>query len=73
MKDTTPEFRRLLEQRFLRLEPQERVRMCTEMFDTACELVIASLPAGLDARERRRRLCERLYGSLAQKAFGPSD
>ncbi|HUG76037.1 MAG TPA: hypothetical protein VML57_00980 [Burkholderiales bacterium] len=42
MLDTTPEFRRLLEQQFLRLE-------------------------------RRRRLCERLYGSLAQKAFGPSD
>ena len=59
-----------MNEQYLRLAPQERVRMCAEMFDTACALVLASLPPGLDAQERRRRLCERLYGDLAHKALG---
>jgi len=67
--DTTPEFQKMLEERFLALAPAERVSMCADMFETARALVEASLPAGLDAIERRRRICRRFYGDLADKAF----
>jgi hypothetical protein len=63
MQDTTPEFRKLVEQGYASMAPEERVRVCTEMFDTA------SMPDGLDPRERRFRLCERFYGDLAARAL----
>ena len=69
MRDTTPEFRKLMEEGYARMTPEERVRVCTEMFDTARALAEASLPAGLDPAERRFRLCERFYGELAARAF----
>jgi hypothetical protein len=70
MHDTTPEFRRLMRERFRALAPAERVRMCTEMFETARRIVEASLPADLDPEERRHRICRRFYGDLADRAFG---
>ena len=54
---------------YARMAPEERVRICSEMFDTACALAEASLPENLDPAERRYRLCERLYGELAARAF----
>jgi len=69
MQDTTPEFHRLVQERFARMTPEQRVLACTGMFDTARALVEASLPEGLDPVERRFRLCERFYGSLAARAY----
>ena len=68
--DTTPEFHRLVRERFRALAPAERVRMCAEMFETARLIVEASLPTGLDPQERRYRICRRFYGELADRAFG---
>jgi hypothetical protein len=70
MDDTTPEFRRLVRERFRALAPAERVRMCAEMFDSARCIVEASLPAGLDPEGKRYRICRRFYGELADRAFG---
>jgi hypothetical protein len=72
MNDTTAEFERLVRERLLALAPAERVRMCADMFETARALVEASLPPGLDPIERRRRICRRFYGDLADKAFPPA-
>ncbi len=69
MQDTTPEFRKLVEDGYARMAPEERVRICTEMFDTAIALATASMPADLGPAERRYRLCERFYGDLAARAF----
>jgi hypothetical protein len=69
MQDTTREFRELVEKGYARMTPEGRVRICTEMFDTARALVEASLPEDLDPAERRFRLCERFYGDLAARAF----
>jgi hypothetical protein len=69
MDDTTPEMRELLRARFAALAPEERVRMCADMFESARALVLASLPAQADECTRRRMLCERFYGAeLARKA-----
>ncbi|OGA45886.1 MAG: hypothetical protein A3F74_05565 [Betaproteobacteria bacterium RIFCSPLOWO2_12_FULL_62_58] len=69
MQDTTPEFRKLVQEGFARMTPEQRVLACTGMFDTARALVEASLPGGLDPVERRFRLCERFYGDLAARAY----
>lgn len=72
MQDTTPEFRRLVAERLRRMAPEERVRLCAEMFETARHLIEASLPAGIGPLERKRRLGERLYGEFARRAFAAS-
>jgi len=72
MQDTTPEFRRLVAERLRRMSPEERVRLCAEMFETARHLIDASLPAGLEPLERKKLLGERLYGELARRAFAAS-
>ena len=69
MQDTTPEFRKLVEEGYARMAPEDRVRICTEMFDTARALAESSIPEDLDAAERRFRICERFYGDLAARAF----
>ena len=69
MQDTTPEFRRLVSEKYRRLAPEERVRICTEMFDSARTLVEASLPGGLAEAECRRLVCERFYGKRFARAF----
>jgi hypothetical protein len=69
MQDTTPEFRKLVEEGYASMAPEDRVRICTEMFDTALALAESSLPEELDPVERRYRICERLYGDLAARAF----
>jgi hypothetical protein len=70
MRDTTAEFDRLVEAAYSRLPPEERVRICAEMFETARAIVEASLPADLHPDERRFRICERFYGELAARALG---
>lgn len=69
MRDTTPEFQKRVDERYAALAPEERVRICTEMFDTAIALAAASMPESLDPAELRFRLCERFYGDLAARAF----
>lgn len=68
--DTTPEVRRRMLQLLEDAGPVERTRMCADMFETARQLVEASLPAGLDEQERRYQICRRFYGDLADRAFG---
>jgi hypothetical protein len=71
MRDTTPEFQRMVDAAYAGLTPAERVRICVEMFESARALVEASLPAGLAPDERRFRLCERFCGDLATRALRP--
>ncbi len=69
MNDTSREFEMMVARRYAGTLPAERVRMAAEMFDAARALALASFPAGLAPDEVRRRLCERFYGELAEKAF----
>jgi hypothetical protein len=70
MQDTPAEFSKLVEERYAQLAAEERVRICTEMFDTARALVEASLPDDLGRELRRYQVCERFYGKLAARALG---
>jgi hypothetical protein len=69
MNDTTPEMEPLVRERYLAMTPVERFLIGVQTFETAREMALASFPAGLSADEVRRRLYERLYGTLARKAY----
>ena len=69
MNDTHPEIARLVRERYEAMTPQERVLIGMQMFETARTIAIASFPPGLAPEEVRYRLCERLYGALAEEAY----
>lgn len=73
MKDTTPEFEKIVAARHQAMTPEERLRAASDMFEVARAIVESSLPAGLTRYERRLALIRRIYGdelpSAAQEAF----
>ena len=62
MTDTPPEIERIMRDKLMALSGEERFVMGAEMFDSACEMVKASLPRGLSESEQRQQLFKRLYG-----------
>src|SRR5688572_21024340 len=70
MNDTSAEIETFLAARFAAMSGSERALMALQMFETAQQIVLSSLNAGLGERERRRELCRRFYGDeLARAAF----
>lgn len=71
MRDTSAEADRRVGELFAAMSGTQRVLMAAQMFETAQQIVLSSLPAGMDETSRRRELCRRFYGAeLARKAFG---
>ncbi len=62
MTDTPPEIARLVREKLMALSGEERFVMGAQMFESAREMVLASLPRDLSSAERRRQLFQRLYG-----------
>ena len=62
MTDTPPEIDRMVRDRLMALSGDELFLMGAQIFDSACEMVKASLPPGLSKAEQRRQLFKRLYG-----------
>ena len=63
MNDTPPEVERMLREKFMAPSGEERFVMGALMFDSAREMVKASLPRGLSEAEQRRQLFKRRYGN----------
>ena len=61
MKDTTPAIEKMVKERMMRLSGEDRLRMGASMFDSAREMVLASLPRGTSS-EVRRGVFMRFYG-----------
>ena len=62
MTDTPPEIVRIMRDKLMARSGEERFVMGAQMFDSAREMVKASLPSGLSEAEQRRQLFKRLYG-----------
>ena len=62
MTDTPPEIERILRDKLMARSGEERFVMGAQMFDSAREMVKASLPRGLSKAEQRRQLFKRIYG-----------
>jgi hypothetical protein len=70
MGDTSPEMARRVRERYMAMTPEERLRICSSMFDTARALVEATLSPDLTPIERQKALCRRFYGELlARQAY----
>ena len=62
MTDTPPAVERMLRDKIMERSGEERFIMGAKMFDSAREMVKASLPPGLSETEQRRQLFKRIYG-----------
>jgi len=62
MTDTPPAVERILRAKIMERSGEERFIMGAKMFDSAREMVKASLPPGLSETEQRRQLFKRIYG-----------
>jgi hypothetical protein len=60
--DTPPEIERMVRNKIMARSGEERFIMGAEMFDSAREIVKASLPKNLSEAEGRRLLFKRIYG-----------
>jgi hypothetical protein len=62
MTDTSPEIAEPVRQKLMARTAEERFLKGVGMFDTAREMALASLPAGISPEELKRQLFQRLYG-----------
>lgn len=62
MTDTSPEIERMVRNKIMARSGEERFIIGAEMFDSAREMVKASLPKNLSGTEMRRLLFKRIYG-----------
>lgn len=72
MNDTAPEIAAYVNSRYAEMRPETRFLIGIRMFDTARELVEASIPESISGTDRRRAICRRLYPTLVGHAY-PSD
>jgi hypothetical protein len=60
--DTPLEIDRKVREKIMARSGEERFIMGAQMFDSACEMIKASLPKDLSETEQRRLLFKRIYG-----------
>ncbi len=63
MIDTTTEAEKIQSKLFDKMTGEERMKIASDMFDTARTLVLASLDKNLDDKEKRKALFLRFYGN----------
>lgn len=61
MNDTSEKMVAIIAERHRQMTPEMRMRIASQMFDTARAIVESSLPPHLTRQERRFALIERLY------------
>jgi len=61
--DTPPEIERMVRDKIMARSGEERFIMGAQMFESAREMVKASLPRDLSETEWRRLLFKRIYGA----------
>lgn len=69
MRDTTAEISRIQFEMMKKLSSNRRIELACEMFQTAREMIIASLPKDLSEKEFKRQLYFRTYGEHLPEDF----
>ncbi len=69
MRDTTAEMSRIQFEMMKKLSSNRRIELACEMFQTAREMIIASLPKDLSEKEFKRQLYFRTYGEHLPEDF----
>jgi hypothetical protein len=73
MRDTTAEIRRVQFEMMSRLSTNRRIELACEMYQTAREIIIASLPKDLSEKEFKKQLYFRTYGEHLPEDFFKDD
>ena len=68
MNDTSPEVESMINERYRRMTPDERVTIAASMYETARAIVLSSLPPNLSRQERRLAMAKRFYGDELPEA-----
>jgi hypothetical protein len=68
VNDTTQEIVALVHAHHAGMTPDMRMRIASDLFETARAIVESSLPAGLTERERRLTVARRFYGNELPEA-----
>jgi len=69
LKDTSREIEKIQFELMMRKTPNERIALACEMFMSARESFLASLPKGLSDKETKQRLYFRTYGEPLPEDF----
>lgn len=69
INDTSPEARIAFRKIIASKTEEERILMCAEMFDTAREFIISSMPENLSANDQKRYVYEKTYGEPLPEDF----
>ena len=69
MRDTAAEMSRIQFEMMKKLSSNRRIELACEMFQTAREMIIASLPKDLSEKEFKRQLYFRTYGENLPEDF----
>lgn len=69
MNDTSAEIRRVQFKIMSKLSTNRRIELACEMFQTAREMIIASLPKDLSEQEFKKQLYFRTYGEHLPEDF----
>ena len=69
MNDTSPDIAEYVNNRYAEMSPETRFLIGIHMFDTARELVEASIPEAVRGNDRRRAICGRLYPALVDQIY----
>ena len=68
MNDTDPKIAAMVDAHYRALSPLARMAIAAEMYDSARQLIEASLPPGLSQYERRLAYIRRMYGGELPEA-----
>ncbi len=69
MRDTIAEMRQIQFKMMRKLSSDRRIELACEMFQTAREMIIATLPKDLSEKEFKRQLYFRTYGEQLPEDF----
>ena len=69
VNDTSPEIEKIQFELMMKKTPNERIALSCEMFMSARELFLASLPKDLSAKEIKKQLYFRTYGEHLPNDF----
>ncbi len=69
MKDTSPEIEKIQFELMMKKTPNERIALACEMFMSARQAFLNSLPKDLTEQEIKKRLYFRTYGEFLPEDF----
>ena len=69
MNDTAPDIAAYVDSRYAAMSPEARFLIGIRMFETARELMEASIPDAICGIDRRRAICRRLYPELVDRVY----